>query len=355
MSIINIIGLLIELARIYLYMRCFDTCLTKYRIDKRMITITFAVLWGISGFIRLSVPSHIIIESTPAIYVIELLFLFVISFFYQCKMSWRVLVVFLLPTIYWIEKWVIIFAIFQTMLLNDIQHLIGSVFSLLVLCILELAIERVRKSKQEQERELLEQEISMYQNQFHIIQQSQEHIRALKHDMKHHIKMLSDLIADGENDVALKYLKDMGAFMANSQEYVSSGNERIDSILNYMISKAKKENININWNIQIPEKLSIETFDINVILSNLFDNAFRALCYITSPKLSILMKYDRNVLHIDICNNYNRIESEKTSSSDFLEHGYGLKNVRRIAEKYHGDLTITDDGITFNASVILFL
>ena len=37
------------------------------------------------------------------------------------------------------------------------------------------------------------------------------------------------------------------------------------------------------------------------------------------------------------------------------EHGFGLKNIRRIAEKYHGSLTAAVQDGDFHASVLLFL
>lgn len=76
--------------------------------------------------------------------------------------------------------------------------------------------------------------------------------------------MLSDLVSSGNNNAALKYLSDMGAFMDNTEEFVSSGNERIDSILNYVIGKAQNANIHISWKIQIPEQIEISTFDIQI-------------------------------------------------------------------------------------------
>lgn len=54
---------------------------------------------------------------------------------------------------------------------------------------------------------MLKQELRMYEKQFHIIRQSQHHIRSLKHDMKHHIKMLSDLVAAGEKTLHLNTLR----------------------------------------------------------------------------------------------------------------------------------------------------
>lgn len=41
-------------------------------------------------------------------------------------------------------------------------------------------------------------------------------------------------------------------------------------------------------------------FDINVILSNILDNALNALNKVTQPVLYIYIKYDRGILCIDI-------------------------------------------------------
>jgi sensor histidine kinase regulating citrate/malate metabolism len=231
--------------------------------------------------------------------------------------------------------------------------------AVVIFSILEIALEKWKKSKREQEREILEQEIQMYENQFEIIRQSQIATRSLKHDMKHHLKMLSDLVSSGDKDAALKYLSDMGAFMDNSEVFVTSGNERIDSILNYMIGKAKSADIHTTWKIQIPEQIEISTFDINVILSNLLDNALNALSDIPNPTLEILMKYDRGILCINIQNNCkNEQPATHYIHSDFepeKEHGYGLRNVQRIVEKYHGNLTAEYVNDVFNASILLFL
>ena len=119
-----------------------------------------------------------------------------------------------------------------------------------------------------------------------------------------------------------------------------------------MIAKAKKSGIAIDFKIQIPEHLNISTFDINVVLSNLFDNAFNALSHVACPTLFVSMKYDRGVLLIDMQNNYS-INAPASETSE--GHGFGLKNIRRIAEKYHGNLTTTYSNGNFQACVLLFL
>ena len=140
--------------------------------------------------------------------------------------------------------------------------------------------------------------------------------------------------------------------MENSGEYVATGNEKIDSILNYMISKAKNSGVDVSWKIQIPEHLGIPVFDINVILSNLFENAMNALADVTEPAFRIMMRYDRGILCISTQNN---CSGKGQTSGASAEHGFGLKNIRRIAEKYHGSLTAAVQDGDFHASVLLFL
>ena len=359
MTILYIAIFAIDAFHIFLLMRFCRNCIGAYRINKKVASIVFVAFWIISCYIRLIPASKRFSAANTTLFVIEIVFLLGVSFFYQGKILSRFAVAFILPLLYWGVERVSSVALFHDYFVMNEQCLISTGIAIALFLLLELAIEKVKKSKSEQEREFLEQEVRMYEKQFDVIRQSQKNIHSLKHDMKHHVKMLSDLVSSDDKEAALAYLSDMASFMENREEYVSSGNERIDSILNYMIGKAMSAKVSTSWKIQIPEHLDISTFDINVILSNLLENALNALAKVSDPSLHILMKYDRGVLCIDIQNNCTEQEVA-ASSSDLLlepisEHGYGLKNVRRIVEKYHGSL-ITDntDGI-FSASVLLFM
>lgn len=352
MPVVKSLVIILAAVRICLYMRCFYTCIGKYRASKKIVTAVFAVLWIFEGFL-ISISDiaweEMLIELF--FFLVEIPFLLVMSFCYQGKVVRRLLMAVILPTLYWIGKCSIASVLFET-IADGRRYVIVTFISVTLLFVFEMIMEKAGKSRQERERELLEQEIHIYENQFGIIRQSQHNIRALKHDMKHHIKMLTDMVSGGENEAALKYLASMGAFMENSEEYVATGNEKIDSILNYMISKAKNSGVDVSWKIQIPERLEIPVFDVNVILSNLFENAMNALAEVTEPSFHIMMKYDRGILCINTQNNCSGEERKSVSSG---EHGFGLKNIQKIAEKYHGSLTAAVRDGDFHASVLLFL
>ncbi len=349
----------IDAIHIFLLMRFCTNCIGTYRVNKKIVGIIFAVFFIISCYLRLLPVSKRFSAANTTLFLFEILFSLAAVFLFQGKLAIRFAVALLLPILYWGLNRIILKSCFHSTFVENKQCIVSAGMAVVIFFILEIALEKWTKSKREQEREILEQEIRMYENQFEIIRQSQINTRSLKHDMKHHLKMLSDLVSSGDKDAALKYLSDMGAFMDNSEAFVSSGNERIDGILNYMIQKAKNANIHITWKIQIPEQIEISTFDINVILSNLLDNALNALSDMPNPTLEILMKYDRGILYINIQNNCSHKQSSihdiHSAFDPENEHGYGLKNVQRIVEKYHGNLSAECVNDVFSASILLFL
>jgi len=351
-SVVKSLVVILAAVRICLYMRCLSACIGTYRVSKKIVTAVFTVLWIFESFlISISYAGRGITLLELFFLLTEIPFLSAVSFCCQGRAARRLLMAVILPSVYWIGKWSVVSVLFAAVT-DSRQYFIATSISTGLFLVFGMILEKAGKSRQERERELLEQEVRIYENQFAIIRQSQHYIRALKHDMKHHIKMLADMVSGGENEAALKYLASMGAFMENSEEYVATGNEKIDSILNYMISKAKDAGIDVSWKIQIPERLGIPVFDIHVILSNLFENAMNAMSEVAEPSFRIMMKYDRGILCISTQNNCSGKERISGASE---EHGFGLKNIRRVAEKYHGSLTAAVRDGDFEADVLLFL
>lgn len=342
-------------ARICLYARCLHDCIGSCRISKKIAAAAFAVFWIAESFLLSLSPLGREIELFEFfLLLVEMPCLFVLAFCFSGTIVRRLFAAVFLPVVYWFGEWSIRRMLFSTASFYR-QYLASASVCVLFLAVFTFLISKIKTSRQERERAMLKQELRMYEKQFHIIRQSQHHIRSLKHDMKHHIKMLSDLVAAGEKDAALDYLASMGEFMENTDAYVDSGNEKIDSILNYMLAKAQKAGICTSWTIQIPEHLELSAFDMNVILSNLMENAINALDGVPSPSLNLRIKYDRGTLCISTKNNNAKKSLDPYRLRTSSEHGYGLKNIQKIAEKHHGSLeTSVEDGF-FCVSVLLFL
>ena len=175
-------------------------------------------------------------------------------------------------------------------------------------------------------------------NQLDVMLQGEEKVKALRHDMKHHMNELK-LLAVKDNSRAIeKYIGDMEEFITNPNEIVSSGNLEIDSVMNYMIRRAKEELRTVNVNVRLPKTVS-HSFDVNVILGNLLENAVEAARQTEEKRLDVRVELQQGVLRIQIENSYNgKLEKRHqrlfTTKKEKRLHGIGLQNVRKIEEKH---------------------
>lgn len=212
------------------------------------------------------------------------------------------------------------------------------------------------------DKELLLQQNNAYSKQLELIDESNTQTKQLRHDWKQHIHTIEALLAIGDIQETRLYIKSMLENIdEQSSQLAYSGNAIVDAILNLKIAKAKRENIDFRWEIQIPEKLSVTSFDLNVILSNLLDNAIEATEQKTSQRwIELSMCYRLNMIELVIKNPYNMEPVKQggyyvTSKADKENHGQGLKSVHRTLYKYSGsDMDITLDQGEFIVKVYLY-
>ncbi len=210
-----------------------------------------------------------------------------------------------------------------------------------------------------EEKVLYERQMASYAKQMDIWKQSEEKVNALRHDMKHHLFEIDCMAKSGDTARISGYLREMRGFMENKEEYVSSGNRGVDSILNYMLGKAEKESLVVIKKISIPKEIHISEFDLNVILGNLLENAIAAAKGSEKKYLEIQVSYEKGMLFIQIKNSYSGklIKTNgiyQTTKTDHLSHGIGIKNVRKVVAKNKGVMEISDENGMFLVKIILF-
>lgn len=200
-----------------------------------------------------------------------------------------------------------------------------------------------------------------YANQLEILMQSEAKLNSLKHDLKHHLIELMNMSEDSENTSSITtYIQAMQKELQNSQEYAETGNKDVDSLLNFMLEKAKAVLTCVECKLYIPNDIKIHTYDFNVIIGNLLENAITAASQSEKKWLSVSISYEKELMFIRIQNSYNGERRKKngtylTTKQDKNIHGIGLQNVRRIVEENNGSLQITDDNHIFDVRIMLYL
>lgn len=220
--------------------------------------------------------------------------------------------------------------------------------------------DRLQKAFEERyQYEMLQRNMQIYAKQMEIVGQSQNKVRMLRHDMKHHLNEL-ELLARQEQSVSVQnYIQDMRRFIENPKGWVESGNLQIDSVLNYFLQRAQKTLKVVETEIKIPQGME-HTFDMNVIFGNLLENAIEAAEQSEEKILRAKIKLRQGILRIEISNSFSgerhKVEGGyATTKQEAKRHGIGLKSVNEIVKKYNGEMeTEIVDG-QFYVNLILYM
>lgn len=244
------------------------------------------------------------------------------------------------------------------------ENLTGILISIIIMFVINVFVfylyDILMKSYDEKmEKALLLQQNMAYAKQLEVITQSQENLKAFRHDVKNHVLSLKSLIEDNNNHEASEYLESIIDSIDNSIEFSKSGNAEIDSILNYKLNQAVSFGIKTNIAVNVPEKLNIRPFDLSVVLGNLLDNAIEAARYCERKLIKITAELDRNVLYINVSNTFDgklKYEGSKliTTKEDKQNHGMGLGNVQQSLEKYNGAMEIHHRDKMFYVDVLIY-
>lgn len=177
---------------------------------------------------------------------------------------------------------------------------------------------------------------------FNAYQEVQTETRRVRHDMKNHMLCLSHLANEGKLDEIKQYLSQLNLAVEQLDMELHCGNILADAICNEKQQLASEQGISIEIEGRMPEDIRIDSIDICTIFANALDNAIEAVAELDSNKrwIRIEISHQEQILFVRFIN---PIASRKniflrTSKKDTLNHGFGLQNIRRSVEKYHGEM-----------------
>jgi hypothetical protein len=210
---------------------------------------------------------------------------------------------------------------------------------------------------------LQSQEKEYYLSQCRLMQESLEKMKSYRHDMSLHLATLKDYTTD--NKAATDYLNILMGDMAESELYSDTGNIAFDSIINFKLKNTKENDIKPDINLLIPPTLNIEVADIVTIIGNLLDNALDAVAKVEEKIIKLDIKFSKGNLFIQVDNTFDGKVKYTTGKSgeekriatlkDGDEHGHGLKNIKKSAEKYNGHVDISHTDSVFTVGILLYV
>ena len=226
------------------------------------------------------------------------------------------------------------------------------------------------------QQELEEQEIfwNMQHAYYKQVEEEHQRIRRLRHDMANHLHVLAVMKKEEQQD----YIQDIMKTPAMAIKTHYCQNYIINTVIALKAYQMEEERISFDSQLIYPENLSIDRVELCSLFGNVLDNAIEACRKILDAKLRYIKlkgRAEKNLFMLQVTNsisgvsvcvkreaqeNNKRKKREKetflsTSKADKGLHGYGLPNIRQIAENHNGTMETrwTDETFTISVTMVL--
>lgn len=219
-----------------------------------------------------------------------------------------------------------------------------------------------RRMEEWKDRSRLLERSRFARENYEMIMQVDEDSRRRKHEMKHHMQTLRSLLSAREAEKAGEYIEKLIQETDQFAETTYSENIVVNAIVGIRLNQAKKEGIVVQSHIHVPARMEIDDVDLNSLLSNLLENAIEACMRMedrAGAYINLEIRKNQRFLFIECENSVDPGESleagQATVKGRAEEHGFGLKIMGAVAEKYAGVMQIQREPGRFVARTNLCL
>ena len=227
-------------------------------------------------------------------------------------------------------------------------------------CIIAAVCLTILFLKKKYENQLSDFQDSVIKKQRDEVQNIYQTMRAWRHDYHNHMQSIKAMLEMGKKEELSEYLDNLEKDLDSIDIAIRTGNVGLDAILSSKVSIARKNNIEVNCTAKVPADLKISDVHLCAIVGNLMDNAIEACEKIsagTAPKfIRVYIGLFKSQLYISVTNSTCEKHRKRLSelvTSKLGEHGFGLRRIDKLAEKYDGYVNRKNEPGIFATEVML--
>lgn len=278
-----------------------------------------------------------------------------------------------LPGVYWlciitmpICSFIIVLTIFWLVITHNVEMNILVVFSLLGITYINITtFEFFEIYSNKMELLMLKKLVENQQENYKLIESVHRETRNMRHDLKNHLQVISDLIHKQDMKKATEQIDLLFQKVKISDYVVCTGHSIIDTIFNSKGSLAR--NLGIQYQIgtrtNVEEGLRISSIDACSIFGNALDNAIEA-CKRYPGKAYIMVSLVQTEYELicKIVNPITRAEEQRLNTEGFVttkenkdQHGMGLDSIQETIDRLGGlfDIQAKEEKCTLRFSIPL--
>ena len=200
----------------------------------------------------------------------------------------------------------------------------------------------------EVENALLESQLDAQLAHYRDLTAQYEQIRAMRHDISHHLNTINALLQAGNLQAASEYSEQLLPEQTYSSRLGACRNPVVDAFLYTRVQDAQARGVPVRADVSLPVELPVSNTDLIVAFGNLLDNALEACSGIPDAQITLRAHMDKGYLVIQESNSVRarQPQGKKPRRIPELERGVGFRVLGSLAAKYDGSFRHTcEDGV----------
>lgn len=242
-------------------------------------------------------------------------------------------------------------AFFPYTLYEHPENILVSVFLMITMLVSYVVVLRYMDSEAKQVEEywknvMFESYIKGLESQSYLVEQSEQNLKILRHDMRHYSMMIDSLLNQKEYEEIRNITGHIHEVVDENKITRYCENLVLNTVLVTMAERAQSLQIAIHSDILIPRQIPVNEYEFAMVLANLLENAIHSVENLEIQKRSIHVKLHCSADHllIDLENQcMQEVSFDSTTglpkSRKGKGHGLGMQSIQAFCDKLNGTIT----------------
>ena len=257
-----------------------------------------------------------------------------------------------LPALYYVYEYFMIYTQRRFAEMQAFQELLPTAM-LLFFTLFTIVFQRESEKRRlaEQQSFVLEMKLDHAGREVSILRAVEEQTSIYRHDMRHHLGMISSLLESDHPEQAAEYTRKMTSQIESIVPKRYCENNTVNLLLGTFEKKAEDMGGSLSIRASLPAQLCLNDTELCVILSNGLENALNAAAALPEGEkreISVFLGIGRKKLLIEIRNPYAGsviLQNGMPVNQDQKQH-YGCRSILSVVQRRNGICSFeAEDGV----------
>lgn len=217
------------------------------------------------------------------------------------------------------------------------QLIVSALFLVSDILLYRTMVHTEQRVQLEVENQLLEKQLDAQLAHYSDLTGQYEQIRAMRHDISHHLNTINALLQAGNLTAASEYSEQLLPMQTDISRLGKCRNPVVDAFLYSRMQDAEAKGVPVQADVSLPVELLVSNTDLIVAFGNMLDNALEACEGVPGAQIRLQAYLAKGYL---VIHERNPVRGEPAAAKPRripeLERGVGFRVLSGLAQKYDG-------------------